>query len=275
MRSFSALSSFRHVEALIRSCGLASPGRVIPDAILILDTESATNVRYAIYFTPAEHDALTEKASRWLGRNAFSGVTHNEHEAYADITAEPRRYGFHATLKAPFELSEKRREADLLAALHAFAATRHAFDIPTLVVGSLGPFFALVPQAPYQPLQDFAADVVDYFDPFRAPLSDSDIARRRPQNLTESQRQNLSLWGYPHVMDDFRFHMTLTGPVDAADRDDMSTVLRAEFTDFTDRPLTISGLGLFIEKARGEPFIAHTWLPLAAPNADDTKEAIA
>lgn len=229
-------------------------------------------MRYAIYFTPAEDDALTEKASRWLGRNAFSGISYDEHAAYAEITAEPRRYGFHATLKAPFELSEKRSETDLLAALQAFAASRQAFYIPKLVVGSLGPFFALVPHAPYQPLQDFAADVVDYFEPFRAPLSDSDIARRRPQNLTESQQHNLSLWGYPHVMDDFRFHMTLTGPVDEADSAHISGVLASEFSNFTDRPLPISGLGLFVEKARGEAFTIHTWLPLAAP---DMKEAIA
>ncbi len=220
-------------------------------------------MRYAIYFTPSETDALTDKASRWLGRNAFSGKRYGDHEAFADVTAEPRRYGFHATLKAPFELSEAHSEADLLTAFHAFAATRHAFDLPKVVVGALGPFFAIVPSDIYQPLQDFAADVVDYFEPFRAPLSESDIARRRPQHLTERQRQNLSLWGYPHVMDDFRFHMTLTGPVIEDDRAKMASVLAREFAAFTEKPLTISGLGLFIEKTRGEDFTVHTWLPLA------------
>jgi putative phosphonate metabolism protein len=221
-------------------------------------------VRYAIYFTPSKNDALTEKASRWLGRNAFSGEHYRDHQDFADVTAEPRRYGFHATLKAPFELSETHGEAELLTAFHAFAATRHAFDIPKVVVGALGPFFAIVPQDTYQPLQDFAADVVDYFEPFRAPLSESDIARRRPQKLTERQRQNLSRWGYPHVMDDFRFHMTLTGPVIEDDRAKMAGILAREFAAFTDKPLTMSGLGLFIEKTRGEDFTVHTWLPLAS-----------
>lgn len=227
-------------------------------------------MRYAIYFTPAETDPLTQKASRWLGRNAFSGTGHDDHQAYADTTAEPRRYGFHATLKAPFELSDEHSEADLLAAFYAFAKSRAAFEIPKLVIGNLGPFFALVPDDTHPPLQDFAADVVEHFEPFRAALSESDIARRRPQKLTDSQRENLVVWGYPHVMDDFRFHMTLTGPVDDTVSAHITSVLTQEFSDFTDRPLSISGLGLFIEEARGEPFTVHTWLPLTGP---DTKEA--
>ncbi|MES5045115.1 DUF1045 domain-containing protein [Rhizobium nepotum] len=228
-------------------------------------------VRYAIYFSPAKDHPLTEAASRWLGRNAFSGAQHDDHDAYAEITEEPRRYGFHATLKAPFELAEKYSELDLVAAVEQFAASQSAFDIPRIVVGALGPFFALVPDRTYQPLQDFAAEIVDHFDRFRAPLSETDIARRRPQNLTESQRQNLSLWGYPHVMDDFRFHMTLTGRIDENDAPAIRDVLSARFSEFVDRPLTISGLALFIEKTRGEPFTVHRWHPLGQqPKKDAT-----
>ncbi len=228
-------------------------------------------MRYAIYFSPAKDHPLTEAASRWLGRNAFSGAQHDDHDAYAEMTEEPRRYGFHATLKAPFELAEKYSEADLVAAVEQFAAGQSAFDIPRIVVGALGPFFALVPDRTYQPLQDFAAEIVDYFDRFRAPLSETDIARRRPQNLTESQRQNLSLWGYPHVMDDFRFHMTLTGRIDENDAPAIRDVLSARFSEFVDRPLTISGLALFIEKTRGEPFTVHRWHPLGQqPKKDAT-----
>lgn len=227
-------------------------------------------MRYAIYFTPPENDPLTKIASRWLGRDAFSGTEHDDHLDFAEQTEEPRRYGFHATLKAPFELAEKHSEAQLISAFKTFVQTREAFDIPKLVIGSLGPFFALVPHALHNPLQDFAADVVDYFDPFRAPLSESDIARRRPQNLSERQRENLSLWGYPHVMDDFRFHMTLTGPIDEAQSASMRETLGQTFADFTHRPLTISGLGLFVEETRGAPFTIHTWLPLGAAEKKET-----
>ena len=226
-------------------------------------------MRYAIYFSPAKDHPLTEAASRWLGRNAFSGAQHDDHGAYAEMTEEPRRYGFHATLKAPFELSEKYSEADLVAALEQFAASQSVFDIPRVVIGALGPFFALVPDRTYQPLQDFAAEIVDHFDRFRAPLSETDIARRRPQNLTESQRQNLSLWGYPHVMDDFHFHMTLTGRIDESDAPAIQDVLSTKFSEFVDRPLTISGLALFVEETRGAPFTVHRWHPLGQPPKKD------
>jgi putative phosphonate metabolism protein len=222
-------------------------------------------VRYAIYFSPAKDHPLTEAASRWLGRNAFSGTLHDDHDDYADMTEEPRRYGFHATLKAPFELAEKYSEAELLTAFEDFAASQSTFEIPRVVVGALGPFFALVPDRTYQPLQDFAAEV----DRFRAPLSETDIARRRPQMLTESQRQNLSLWGYPHVMDDFRFHMTLTGRIDESEQLAMREVLSSRFSEFTDRPLSISSLALFIEETRGAPFTVHSWHPLGQPPKKD------
>lgn len=228
-------------------------------------------MRYAIYFSPAKDHPLTETASRWLGRDAFSGTLHDDHSAFADVTAEPRRYGFHATLKAPFELSEKYSEADLLSAFDDFAANQSAFDIPRVVVDALGPFFALVPDRTYQPLQDFATEIVDHFDRFRAPLSESDIARRRPQSLTESQRQNLSLWGYPYVMDDFRFHMTLTGRVDDSEATGLRDILTSEFSEFTDRPLSVSGIALFAEETRGAPFAVHRWLPLGhQPKKDAT-----
>lgn len=236
-------------------------------------------MRYAIYFSPSPDDALTRKASRWLGRNAFRGSEDDNDADQRDMTAEPRRYGFHATLKAPFELADRSSEAELLSAFQDFTRTRQAFEIPDVIIDNLGPFFAIVPKAKSEALQDFAADVVAYFEPFRAALSPSDIARRRPQELSESQRRNLSQWGYPHVMDDFRFHMTLTGPVETKDRDRVRTLLMREFSDFTERSLAISGLGLFVERARGEAFTVHTWLPLAgAPDTLRTtpveKEAI-
>lgn len=228
-------------------------------------------MRYAIYFTPAPDAALTQTAARWLGRDAFSQATFDDYARYAAFTAEPRRYGFHATLKAPFELSTNTSEEALLDAFSRFAASRAAFDIPQIVIGALGPFFALIPAQPHLPLQDFAADVVRSFEPFRAPLSEADIARRKPQRLSAGERDNLTRWGYPYVMDDFRFHMTLTGPVEEADRQDLSATLADVFSDFSGRALSISGLGLFVERERGHPFTVHSWQPLSAATMKDPR----
>ncbi|MDH4414486.1 MAG: DUF1045 domain-containing protein [Rhizobium sp.] len=228
-------------------------------------------MRYALYFTPSADDPLNLAAAEWLGRDAFSnaefrrvaedGLTADELDT---LTADPRRYGFHATLKAPFHLVDGRSEAELAGAIEAFAARTSAFDIPAAIVGQLGHFFALVPDRLYPPLQDFAASVVETFEPFRAPLSQSDIERRKPDSLPPRERENLMRWGYPYVFDDFRFHMTLTGPVPEAKAPLMAGILAHRFADFIGRPLRIDGLALFVEPERGASFLVHSRLPLKA-----------
>jgi putative phosphonate metabolism protein len=226
-------------------------------------------LRYALYFTPPKDDPLTSLAARWLGRDAFSGEIFSDKamgplpEGHAELTADPRRYGFHATLKAPFELAASVTERDLLEVAAEFATQTKAFTVPELVLGQLGQFFALVPGSLCQPLQDFAWRVVKTFEPFRAPLSDHDIARRKPESLTEPERVNLLRWGYPYVNDEFRFHMTLTGRVPAERQAEMHYVLRERFAEHTGKPLDISGLAIFAEEERGAPFFVRSWLPLA------------
>lgn len=228
-------------------------------------------MRYAIYFTPPQGHAFTVAASRWLGRDAFEGATVEQApvpgfstDEIVALTADPRRYGFHATLKAPFSLKEGETQEGLVEAFQDFCANTEAFDIPNVIVGQLGPFFAVVPDQVYPSLQDFTASVVQQFERFRAPLSEADIARRKPERLSERQRQLLEQWGYPYVMEEFRFHMTLTGPVDAAQSPAMRDALENVFADFTHRALPVSGLGLFVEESRGAPFTVLSWLPLKA-----------
>ena len=232
-------------------------------------------MRYAIYFAPAADSPLTATAGEWLGRDAFTGDLLDtppslslSREQWHELVAEPQRYGFHATLKAPFELREGRTEAELIAAFERFARSVQPFDLPRLILGQLGPFFALVPYALHPPLQAFAASVVEFFEPFRAPLSDTDVARRRPERLTEAQRNNLAAWGYPYVMDEFRFHMTLTGPVESEFAPQVRDELERRFSSHLDAPLQIDGLGLFIETKRGEPFTIHRWQPLGMSAPD-------
>ena len=227
-------------------------------------------MRYALYFTPPKGDPLTDLAGRWLGRSAYSTEEYARTlagdisvEEQRLLTADPRRYGFHATLKAPFELAASVTEQDLMAVVEDFAAANAAFTLPELVLGQLGRFFALVPGGAYPPLQDFAAKVVRSFEPFRAPLSEADIARRKPENLDDAHRANLMRWGYPYVMDQFRFHMTLTGQVPEDRRVVVRDLLQTTFAAHTGRPIAISGIAVFVEEARGAPFTVHSWLPLA------------
>ena len=232
-------------------------------------------VRYALYFPPAASDDLTLAAARWLGRNAFNGAALEqpaavgfEPPALSALTADPRRYGFHATLKAPFELAEGRSEGELVAEVARFAAAMEGFDIPEVVVGRLGSFFALVPSEECAPLQAFAAEVVRRFEDFRAPLSSADIARRKPDELSADERQNLVQWGYPYVFDTFRFHMTLTGRVPVDHAPAMEAALLRHFAEFHGNPLAISGIALFREPSRGADFTVHSLFPLNSAAAN-------
>ena len=234
-------------------------------------------MRYAIYFTPAIDHPLTIAASRWLGYDVFSG----EERPFPDdvalpagrmstVTAAAARYGFHATLKAPFTLAGNTTPAALEAAFDVFCRRQHAMRLPEITLARLGKFYALVPAQPSDPLQDLAESVVRYFEPMRAPLSVEDIARRKPETLTENERHNLEQWGYPYVFDDFRFHMTLTGPVTGTDTHAVETAIETYFAPFIGKPLDISGLGLFIEERRGAPFVIRRWQELTGGNGEET-----
>lgn len=226
-------------------------------------------MRYALYFSPAEDHPLTIAASRWLGYNAFTSETLPFPAEtgigagrMSGITAAAARYGFHATLKAPFRLAENYTAAALEAAFDVFCRRQTAFDIPELSIGEIGSFFALVPTGHSELLQTFAATVVEEFEPMRAPLNSTEIARRKPEMLSEKQRDYMLRWGYPYVFDEFRFHMTLTGAVAGTDRAVIRKAIHEYYAPFTGRPLRISGLGLFIEEQRGAPFRIRRWQPL-------------
>jgi putative phosphonate metabolism protein len=226
-------------------------------------------VRYAFYLTPDEDHPLTIAAANWLGSNPFTGET-TRLEAIGDfdaaeltaLTADPRRYGFHGTLKAPFPLAPAKTETQLLAAFDSFAEERGPFEVPEMVLGQLGPFFALVPAGNCPELQALADETVRRFEPFRAPLAAEDFSRRRPDSLTNVHRGNLLSWGYPYVFESFQFHMTLTGPVPAERRAAMKALLEQIFAEFIGKPLAVTSLALFTEHARGVPFTVHSLLPL-------------
>lgn len=176
--------------------------------------------RYAVYLAPPPDSFLWSFGSRVIGYDAATGgdavppdLSGFDAETWRDLTAEPRRYGFHGTLKAPFRLAEGRGEADLIGAVDQLAGGHHAFELAGLEVRALGSFIALVPAIPIPALAALAESAVTELDGLRAPLTPAEMARRRPEALSARQRDHLERYGYPYVFEDFRFHMTLTGPL--------------------------------------------------------------
>lgn len=217
--------------------------------------------RYAIYYLPEANSALYRFGAGVIGYDAFTGedLDHSEEidrhfPDWADIAAEPRKYGFHATLKAPFALASGLTEADLVTAFDRFA--RAGREVPKIkpIVNLIGNFVAIVPDASPTALAHLADDCVIYFDTFRAPLSGADRARRFKSPLTPRQIACLDRWGYPYVFDDFRFHMTLTGPVPTAQRENVCVFLRAAFNRLALDRAAIDRLALLRQDSAGGRF---------------------
>jgi hypothetical protein len=170
----------------------------------------------------------------------------------AAATAAPRKYGFHATLKAPFRLAEGCHADDLAEALGHEAAQLAPVELPALGVATLGgQFLALRAEGNEAGLVVLAAEVVTRFEPFRAPLTNDEAARRRPESLTPRQRDLLGAFGYPYVFEEFRFHMSLTGDLPAAELDRLLPAAEAWFGPHLSRPFRVDQLCLFGEDEAG------------------------
>lgn len=205
--------------------------------------------RHAIYYTPAPGSALDRFGAAMLGYDAFDGTDLRFPDGvppdWRDLTEDPRKYGFHATLKAPMALADGKTEAEIAAACEAFADTPRRIPIIEPIVDSISGFIAVIPATPSPGLQQLAADVTAEFDSFRAPLTADDRARRNPAKLTPRQIEYLDRWGYPYVMEEFRFHMTLTGRLDAKRREPIVTMLRERFARIDLKRLAVDRIALF------------------------------
>ena len=193
---------------------------------------STSSPRYALYYAPEAQSDLWSFGSSVVGYDAVDGSEIGVPEFagplasnWRELTSEPRKYGFHATLKAPFHLAQSVDEEALLAALKKFALATQSAAIDGLSVASIGPFIALRPVGDAAELNALASEVVRYFEPFRAPLTPADRERRLKSPLTERQTDYLDRFGYPYVHEEFRFHMTLSGPLHSDDRDVMLDIL--------------------------------------------------
>jgi putative phosphonate metabolism protein len=230
--------------------------------------------RFAIYVAPgaasasAEARALRDSAERWLGRRVTGepvtpGVPEGwDRETVDAMTVDARRYGFHATLKAPFRLADGRTPDELDAACASFAAGHAGVTVPRLALARLDAFFALVPGAPATELHALADDVVTAFDDFRAPATEAELARRRPASLTPRQRELLKAWGYPYVLDEFRFHLTLTDRIPPGRQPDVEHALESWFAGSLGVTVPVDAIALFLEAAPGAPFALHAVHPL-------------
>jgi uncharacterized protein DUF1045 len=238
---------------------------------------SANRFRYALYLTPPPDSDLWRFGCDVIGRDALTGAPCEGFsletyppDAWRGMTGDPRRYGFHATLKAPFSLRLDLDAADLFDRVAEFARKHSPFTAGELKLGvvkaggGLG-FVALKPQGALKELRSFEASVVRGLDRLRAPFVESAGEYRGSERLTPRQAYYLHAWGYPYVLDEFDPHFTLTNAIPDADR--VASLLEWDFgLRIASRALHVDALTLFGQSEPGGEFRILHRFPLGRPH---------
>lgn len=217
--------------------------------------------RYAVYYAPRK-GPFALRANTWLGQEqgnlcgqpqpVLPGIDNPR-----EITVEPSRYGFHGTIRAPFRPAVGVGEDLIRSTVADLANTLSPVICEGLRTEVLQGFVALTAVGCEAALLDLGAAVVEGTNALRAPLTEAEIARRRPDRLSSRQRDLLDRWGYPYVMEEFRFHLTLTDRLD--DPEPVRAALEGYFAPVLPRPFVIEDLCLFGEDAAGRFHLIHRY----------------
>lgn len=210
-------------------------------------------MRYAVYYAPSPRSDFWRAGSSWLGWDAAAGMQVLPPDlpggllaCLAPLTRAGARYGWHATLKAPFRLAAGVDEAALLAAVSALAQRFTPLEI-TLQVGTLAGFPALRPTGDASALQELAQACVVALAPLAAPDT-------RPRDGLDARAAALAArWGYPHVFERYRFHLTLG---DAVAEPVLAAAIAQAARRHFDGLLTqrLAALAVFVQPHADEPF---------------------
>jgi hypothetical protein len=220
--------------------------------------------RVALYWAPRIDDPLHRLGSAWLGRDAETGATLAQPALpgldIAELTADARGYGLHATLKPPFVPSTG--WATVRETAMGLAARTRPFLLPPLRLAEHHGFLALLEATPSAELRAFCDACVAALDAHRTPPTEAEVARRRPERMTERQRAYFHLWGYPYVFDEWWFHVTLTRRLTPEERAVVEPALAAHLGDVPAQPRRVTELCLFTQAGPGAPFLVAERLPL-------------
>lgn len=211
--------------------------------------------RYAVYYTPPSGSPLATFGAAWLGWDSATAqpVPHPDVPELdvAAVTDTPRKYGFHGTIKPPFRLADGHSAEGLDQALAHLCAHAAPVTLEGLTLARLGRFLALVPTGDANALGTLAARAVQELDAFRAPATEAELTKRRAAGLSAAQDAYLVQWGYPYVLTEFRFHLTLSGKLDSTTAEAAHNALQTHLGQMGLAPYTIDGLTLLGEDADG------------------------
>ena len=204
--------------------------------------------------------------SSWLGWDTISGQPASQPEAGSavkiqEITDAPRKYGLHATIKAPFRLANNVTVLELEQQFKILCGSIKPI-VFNLKLSELSGFFALTPTVKNTELRELHTKVVCELDEFRAPPTKDELIKRRRNQLTAEQDQNLIKWGYPYIFEDFYFHITLTGKIPEDFRNKVKDEIENFFQPVLQQKINLSELALVGEAKDGNFYVIRQ-MPLA------------
>ncbi len=205
--------------------------------------------RYAIYWTPRQGSDFEAFGQRWFGSGA--GAFGLAPDLLARAVKSPARYGLHATLKAPFRLRDSASEQELQQTLDRFCAKRRPTLGGALKLAQFQSYLGLVLSGQTSDIDWLAAECVTHFDRFRAPLDESDRDRRAHSALSAQEEMFLHEFGYPYVLSEFRFHISLAGPLLKDELSGVAAALEPHLAPFMAGPMAIEDLSLLGELDTG------------------------
>jgi hypothetical protein len=116
-------------------------------------------------------------------------------------------------------------------------------------------------------------------DAHRAPPDEAELARRRRSRLTQRQEGTLARWGYPYVMEEWRFHVTLTRRLTESEMEFVRPAAEAHFAAVAGLRRKVEAVCVFTQAAPGAPFLVAERLALSGratpPDANHDASAAA
>lgn len=189
-----------------------------------VETIPAAPTYFSICYTPRPGSPLARFGRSWLGR-AQAG----------------QHGGLHAPFFAPSRLRETARLDDVRAHLQRFAAHRKPIETGPLTLACVRRALVLRPAEPRPELDWLALQCFNAFDTYAA-ASDSALAEH--PHLSPHQRLLLKSFGQPNVMSEYRFQLTLTGPLDDRQRARVLGALRPLVAELCAAGTCVDGLSL-------------------------------
>jgi hypothetical protein len=224
-------------------------------------------MRYAIYFCPASDTALGRLGQDWLAASPHApelpGISTERRNA---LLVKVRRYGWHATIRAPFTPAADVGYDDVHRAVTSVAHACASFALP-LHVHRLAGFLALRPCVDGVAPKQLATTSLKVLLPLCAPPS-KETLDRRSVGLDADEVALLQSHGYPYVLDRYRFHLTLSAPAIESEEQAMREWLGPRVAELPSA--RVDALSICREVTPGGAFELIERIPLCAPGMEYT-----